>query len=200
MTDGASGACEGQVDNSPQAGYDILSDAKTSEVKVAVPSHELEDVESPEMTTTAFRAGLEELGLSQRALASKMKVLGDGRGFETILRGVQRMATGDARVSGEMQVIMTLLLRERGRAGRLAAETRWCETEGGWTARVDGVRLSISAQSRGRWQVHAAIDEPRGFSPAIPHWRPSLHEAKLRAILAVDEAHDQAARCASAAL
>jgi hypothetical protein len=147
---------------------------------------------APEALTADFRAGLDELGLSQRRLAAKMMALGDSRAFDTILRGVQRMATGEARVSGEMQVIVTLLMRERTRAKRMAARTRWARTDDCLTATVDGVRLSLSPQTRGRWQIHAAIDAPKGYSPAIPHWRNSLEEAKLRAMLCVDEALDQA--------
>lgn len=147
---------------------------------------------TPEELTSAFRSALDDLGLSQRGLAAKMMALGDGRAFETILRGVQRMATGEARVSGEMQVIMTLLLRERARAKRMAARTQWTRIDDWLTATVDGVRLSLSPQTRGRWQIHAAIDAPKGYSPAIPHWRNSIDEAKLRAMLCVDEALDQA--------
>ena len=156
---------------------------------------ELEDEVAAGAVTTTFRLDIEALGLSQRALASKMKALGDPRTFDTILRGIQRMATGDARVSGEMQVIMTLLRRERSRAKRLAAATPWAESERWLSSTVDGVLLTISPQSRGRWQVHAQIDAAKGFSPAIPHWRADLDEAKIRALLAVDEAHDQAAAC-----
>lgn len=156
---------------------------------------EIEGEESAEAATAAFRSELEELGLSQRGLATKMRALGDSRGFETVLRGVQRIATGDARVSGEMQVIMTLLLRERARAKRLASAAQWSESEGALSTTVEGVRLSVTPQSRGRWQVHAAMAIQKGYSPAIPHWRSSLEEAKLRAILAVDEAQDQAALC-----
>ena len=143
-----------------------------------------------EDATAAFREALVDLNLSQRALAAKMKALGDQRSFDTILRGVQRTATGEARVSGEMQVVMTQLVRERARARRLANSTSWVNDNGILRAEVGGVALSISPQTRGRWQVHARIASPNGYSPAIPHWRNSLEEAKIRAILCVDEAWD----------
>jgi len=148
--------------------------------------------QTPEEATAAFRAALESLELSQRALAGRMRELGDKRDFDAILRSVQRMATADARVSGEMQVIMTLLLRERARAERMVARADWREEDGWITATIDGVALSLSQQSRGRWQIHAQIDVPKGYSPPIPHWRNNLTEAKLRAVLCVDEALDQA--------
>lgn len=162
-------------------------------------SNELDDVlglidrpQSPEEATAAFRAALETLEMSQRALAAKMAALGDKRSFDTILRGVQRMATGEARVSGEMQVILTQLLRERARTKRLVERTIWTQDGDYITAEIDGVALSLSPQTRGRWQIRASLAVPKGYSPAIPHWRNSLEEAKLRAVLCVDEALDQA--------
>lgn len=153
----------------------------------------LDRPQTPQGATQAFRADLDRLGLSQRALAAKMKALGDARAFDTLLRSVQRMATGEARVSGEMQVIMTMLLRERTRAQRLLGRTVWSQGEGGGLlATVEGVALSLSPQTRGRWQIHAQVDETRGYSPPIPHWRNSLEEAKLRAMLCIDETLDQA--------
>lgn len=182
--------------------YDKTSDVEKSSVIMSersVETNELDDVlslidrpQTPEEATAAFRVALAELDLSQRALAGKMKALGDQRGFDTILRGVQRMATGDARVSGEMQVILTQLVRERARAKRIAERTVWNQSDGFLTAEVDGVALSLSPQSRGRWQVHARLAVPQGYSPPIPHWRSSLEEAKLRAVLCVDETLDQA--------
>jgi hypothetical protein len=152
----------------------------------------LDRPQTPEEATAAFRSALETLELSQRALAGKMKALGDQRSFDTILRGVQRMATGEARVSGEMQVILTQLVRERARAKRLVERTVWSEGDGFLTATIEGVELSLSPQKGGRWQIHAQLEGPRGYSPPIPHWRNSLPEAKLRAVLCVDEALDQA--------
>lgn len=148
--------------------------------------------QTPEEATADFRAAIDELQLSQRALAAKMSALGDKRSFDTILRGVQRMATGKARVSGEMQVILTQLRRERARAKRLVEGTVWTQGDGFLTAEIDGVALSLSPQTRGRWQIHARLAAPKGYSPPIPHWRSSLEEAKLRAVLCIDETLDQA--------
>lgn len=153
---------------------------------------ELDRTQSPEEATMAFRQALESVKLSQRALAAKMRALGDKRSFDTILRAVQRMATGEARVSGEMQVILTQLLRERDRSARLVERTVWTESNAVITAEIDGVALSLSPQCRGRWQIHARLTGSNGYSPTIPHWRNSLAEAKLRAVLCVDEALDQA--------
>ncbi len=56
-----------------------------------------------------FRAKLKELGMSQSALARLMLDRGDDRQMTTILRSLSRMASGDARVSGEMRALLGIL-------------------------------------------------------------------------------------------
>jgi hypothetical protein len=71
-----------------------------------------------------FRAKLEELGESQRGLAKILKRYGDDRQFETIVRHLSRIATGQARVPGEMRALLNMMQRgkERSAAKREAAE------------------------------------------------------------------------------
>lgn len=61
----------------------------------------------------AFRVFLAEIGETQSGFARTLKRLGDDRADATILRHVQRMATGEARISGEMRVIMSILRHSR---------------------------------------------------------------------------------------
>jgi hypothetical protein len=63
-----------------------------------------------------FRAMLEELGETQASMARLMKRKGDDRQPATIERHMRRMANGEARVSGEMRVILTMMLRAKKRA------------------------------------------------------------------------------------
>jgi hypothetical protein len=49
-------------------------------------------------------------------MARLMKRKGDDRNPETIARHMRRMACGEARVSGEMRVILTMMLRAKKRA------------------------------------------------------------------------------------
>jgi hypothetical protein len=144
-----------------------------------------------------YREAMEELRLNQSSLAKRLATLGDRREFSTILRSVQRMANGEARVSGEMQAIVTLLSRDQLRASRIAKETSWeaYGNDGGITATLQSVRLSIMPQSRGRWLIHAQYvgDGKPGYSPPIPHWRSNLEDAKVRAVFAVDETLDHMA-------
>ena len=60
-----------------------------------------------------FRAFLAEIGESQTSFARTLKRIGDDREMGTILRHVQRMATGEARISGEMRVIMAVFRNSR---------------------------------------------------------------------------------------
>ena len=152
---------------------------------------EVSDVDHDE--AEALRASIENMNMNQSSLASLFSELGDKREVKTILRSIQRMASADSRVSGEMQVIFTLLQRERARARRLAGSIAWEESDSGdYTAEVEGVRLTVSPQRGGRWSIHArhVADGPDGYSPSFPHWRSSLQEAKIRAILAIDETLD----------
>ena len=56
-----------------------------------------------------FRAKLAALGISQSALARLMLEHGDDRQKATILRSLSRMASGEARVSGEMRALLGTL-------------------------------------------------------------------------------------------
>lgn len=59
---------------------------------------------------------LEELGETQASMARLMKRKGDDRQPATIERHMRRMACGEARVSGEMRVILSMMLRAKRRS------------------------------------------------------------------------------------
>ena len=58
-----------------------------------------------------LRSALADFGLSQSAFAKLMKDLGDDRDEKNILRSIQRMVAGDARVSGEVRALLGTLPR-----------------------------------------------------------------------------------------
>jgi hypothetical protein len=60
-----------------------------------------------------LRARIAALGMNQSSLARTMKELGDDRDEKNILRSIQRMVAGDARVSGEMRALLGLLERTK---------------------------------------------------------------------------------------
>ena len=69
-----------------------------------------------------FREALVELGETQASMARLMKHKGDDRQPETIARHMRRMATGEARVSGEMRVIIAMMRRSKQLAETRAVE------------------------------------------------------------------------------
>ncbi len=124
-------------------------------------------------------------------LAIRMTELGDNRNIEAIVRSIQRMQSGETRVSGEMLVIMTLLLQQQRRRKYQYANVEWQHRdEGPVGAVVDGFRITLRRQSRGRWSIDVK-NLDGGYNPPWPAWQSSLEDAKKRAILClVDGIHD----------
>ncbi len=86
--------------------------------EVAEETHEPAPRGTPE-SAAWFRAMLVEIGETQASLARLMKRKGDDRKLATIERNIRRIATGHARVSGEMRVVLTMM-----RSGKRQAEKR----------------------------------------------------------------------------
>jgi hypothetical protein len=71
-----------------------------------------------------FRAEIDALGMTQTGFAKWLKRRGDDRKDATILRHVQRMANGEARVSGEMRVILSMMRAgAKGKARKPGGQT-----------------------------------------------------------------------------
>lgn len=154
-----------------------------------------DDRADPQAAASEFRDRLDALSLSQSALAVRLRELGDDRSVETILRSIQRMATGEARVSGEMKVIMRLLEQNEYRVSRLAHSVAWQDhPDGTVTANADDFSIYIKPESRGRWAI--AVRHCDGYSPPWPRWVSSLDLAKARALLAVEHGHADLAEIA----
>jgi hypothetical protein len=56
-----------------------------------------------------FKQALADLGVGTNALSKIMKHLGDDRPRDNIRRNLARMATGEARVPGEMRAMLNML-------------------------------------------------------------------------------------------
>jgi hypothetical protein len=155
-----------------------------------------DDPNDAELAAPEFRARLERLSLSQSALAVRLRDLGDDRSVETILRSIQRMATGDARVSGEMKVILRLLEQSQLRLRRLANSVQWVDHQDGTvTAEADDFSIFMRAESRSRWSI--SVRHRDGYSPPWPRWETSLEQAKARALLAIEHGHADLAEIAA---
>ena len=82
-------------------------------------------------SATWFRTQLLELGFTQGAFARFMVRRGDTRPKRNVLRSIQRMCAGQARVPREMCVLLGLMLRSKQRKMVRAARQR-DEREAPW--------------------------------------------------------------------
>jgi hypothetical protein len=62
-----------------------------------------------------LRGAIAGLGMSHSGFARRMQELGDNRPHKNILRMVQRMLVGDARVSGEIRALIGLMQEVKAR-------------------------------------------------------------------------------------
>jgi len=147
-------------------------------------------IQTAEEITAAFQEEVRELGAYPMELAERLHKLGDYRPFETTLRGIQRMLSGETRVSGEMKALVTMMLRQRRRLQRQHANLIWTRLPGdNYSTVADGFRISLSPQTRGRWHI-SVVHVESGYSHPWPRWQESLEAAKLMALTTVEDATD----------
>ncbi len=91
------------------AGTEHLSPEGRADCTTGDEPAKLEPIRGTPESAAWFRAALEALGETQSSMARLMKHKGDDRQPATIARHMRRMATGEARVSGEMRVILTMM-------------------------------------------------------------------------------------------
>lgn len=149
---------------------------------------------TPEDIAQEWKAALSELGLSAVELADYMKKQGgDYRPYATILRGIQRMISGETKVSGEMFVIVTMLIRQHRRLKHRHAKLDWeRHPSGSFSAYVEDYQVFLSPQSKSRWIVSCTA--PSGFSPPFGRWQQSLDAAKNKALACVEEGMNDVAQ------
>jgi len=87
------------------------------------------DIEDPERQARAaeFRAFLADIDASVHGFARTLLRLGDTRAKATVIRAVERLASGEHTPSGEMRVIMSIFRhsrKKRERAGKQAESTQ----------------------------------------------------------------------------
>lgn len=144
---------------------------------------------TPQEVTAEFQAQFRELWDSPVELAERMARLGDYRPYSTILRGIQRMLSGETRVSGEMKALVTMMLRQQRRLEQKYVNLSWKPLPGGsYSALVDDFRITLVPKTRGRWLVNLCYKD--GYSPPWPRWQDSFDAAKRRALVCVADAID----------
>ena len=117
---------------------------------------------SPE-SAAWFRGKLEELGIGQSAFARLLIRLGDDRKLETILRGLQRMGSGEARVSGEMRAMLNHLVASKAarekRIARLEAQLSALRSRRGGFSN-GGVNVAVEVMAEVERQLAEERDLP----------------------------------------
>ncbi len=154
---------------------------------------ELDPPPSPELMKDTVNATLKELGETPHSLAVHFRKLGDYRPIATIERSIQRMASGETKVAGEMMATFRLLLRNYRRAKEDVSNIDWTRvgsktgplTEG-YYASHRGWDISLTPQTKGRWLVTIRLP-PGGFSPSWPAWQENLEAAKIKAVDYIDQ-------------
>lgn len=130
-----------------------------------------------------FRGALAELNMTPAELAEFMSKNNDPRDMSAILRGIQRTLAEDTRVSGELMVIVNMLLLRHRRLKHRYSQIVWQRNEHGvYWAQVDGWYVYIVPQSKGRWQITCRHGlDPKDYSPPFSRWYNTLEEARNKA-------------------
>ena len=150
---------------------------------------------TPERRRQDLIDGLAELRLKPGGLARKLEKFGDDRPSQAILRSIDRMLSGETKVSAEMSVIMAMLLRQHRRLNAKFSDLKWEITEHGThRAQIDNWHVYLSPQTRGRWLLSCAAGPSRDdYSPPFGHWLDSLEEARHKALVEVEEGMNELA-------
>lgn len=136
-----------------------------------------------------FNAALRELNFSAADLLHWMSKRGDYRDSAATMRSIQRMASGETRVSGEMMVLVNMLLRQYRRLNARHPNLVWQKNErGGYSTQIDGWYVYIHPKSKGRWLLECSCGPSReDFSPEWGRWLDFLEEAQNKALMYVEE-------------
>lgn len=136
-----------------------------------------------------FTNALNEISFTPDELLKWMNQRGDYRDASASIRSIQRMMSGETRVSGLMMVVLNVLLRQHRRLKASHPELIWSVNEHNiHVTQVDGWYVYISPQSKGRWLLSCSNGSSReDYSPAFGRWLDSLDEAKNKALMSVEE-------------
>ena len=140
-----------------------------------------------EQTAAQFRAELDALHETQYGLAKRLNELGDRRPFSTILRSIQRVAAGETKISGEMQVVITLLKRDRDDAKEEASLLDWVSGPNNvLTAETKGFSIFLEKERAG-WRITVRYLKT-GYDHPWPKFPETVEEAKIKALLCLEDA------------
>lgn len=138
---------------------------------------------------TQFLNALEEISFTPGELLKWMSRRGDYRNGSASIRGIQRMMSGETRVSGPMMVLVNTLVRQHRRLKLQNPELTWSVNEHGtYVSQAENWLIFISPQSKGRWLLSCRKGPNHDdYSPPFGRWLNSLEEAQNKALMAVEE-------------
>lgn len=136
-----------------------------------------------------FMKTLKEISFTPDELLKWMSRRGDYRDRSASIRGIQRMMSGETRVSGPMMVLVNTLVRQHRRLKARHPNLAWSINEHGtYTAQVDSWHVYIARQSKGRWLLSCSSGlSHEDYSPPFGRWLDSLEEAQNKALMSVEE-------------
>lgn len=142
-----------------------------------------------EQLRVRFAEALAEISFTPADLLKWMDDRGDYRDGSATIRSIRRMLSGETRVSGEMLVLVNMLLRQHRRLKLKYPNLAWEKNEyGDYSTRVDSWYVYISPKTRGRWLLSCSSGPLReDYSPEWGRWLDSLDEAKNKALMTVEE-------------
>lgn len=155
---------------------------------------------TPEERTEQFKKLLEELDEKPTELASRLIRLGDYRSATAIMRGIQRMEAGDTKVSGEMLVIIRMLVNQQRLQYSKLNQVEWTQqANGAWVAKFEGFKITLHPESKQRWSIYLRVIET-DYSPACGSWQVGLDAAKRKALVRLADGQMEAADLAAGRL
>ena len=155
---------------------------------------------TPEERTDQFKKLLEELDEKPTELAVRLNRLGDYRGAAAIMRSVQRMAAGDTKVSGEMLVIIRMLVNHQRLQYSKLSQVAWAQqANGAWVAKFEGFKITLHPENKQRYSIFLRVIET-DYSPACGSWVVGLEAAKRKALVRLADGQMEAADLAAGRL
>jgi len=148
---------------------------------------EFDDLIDHQNTPADFKDELLALDKTPAELTIQMKDWGDPRSRDAILRSIQRMAAKETSVSGEMRVIINMMLYQQYINKQKCARLEWQNhSNGDISTKSDNFTITLIPHSRNRWQVSLVHDE--GYSHPWPTWQVGIESAKRKALMCLEDA------------
>lgn len=155
---------------------------------------------TPEERTEQFKLLLAELDEKPTELAWRMIRLGDYRNAAAIMRSIQRMSAGDTQVSGEMLVIVRMLVNQQRLQYSKLSQVKWAQQgNGAWVAEFEGFKITLHPETKQRWSIYLRVIET-DYSPACGAWQVGLEAAKRKALVRLADGQLEAAELAAGGL